>query len=189
MPKYHGKYHYLGAWGYVLLDILYCIPVVGLICLLIHAFSDKNENRRHYARSYFVRILLILIVCAITAGVAFLTLGSEGVSAKLTEIQERWDSFSNPSASAPLIITQPKSASVSAGDTVSFNVAASGTDLTYQWYFLKPGETNWKIASNNGTSSTYTLTAESRHNGYSYFCTVTNTVGSVSTYAVTLTVK
>jgi hypothetical protein len=35
--------------------------------------------------------------------------------------------------SAPVILTQPKNALVTAGDTTMFTVSASGTGLTYQW--------------------------------------------------------
>ena len=75
MAKYHGKHYYLGAWGYVLLDILYVLPVIGLICLIVHSFSDKNENRRHYARSYWARLLLMIVILAIVIGALYLFAG------------------------------------------------------------------------------------------------------------------
>jgi len=42
MAKYHGKYHYMGAWKYVLLDILYAIPVIGWIFLLV--WTTRNSQ-------------------------------------------------------------------------------------------------------------------------------------------------
>ena len=89
MGKFRGKHYYLGAWNYVLLDILYFIPVIGWLCLLAHAFSDKNENRKHYARSYFVRFLMILIISAAAAGVCYLVLGQDKFVSEVTRIYEQ----------------------------------------------------------------------------------------------------
>lgn len=85
MAKYHGKHYYLGAWSYVFLDILYLIPIIGLIFLIVHSFSDKNENRKHYARSYFARFLLILIICLVGIGIFYLVVGSEAFVAQFNE--------------------------------------------------------------------------------------------------------
>ena len=95
MAKYHGKHYYLGAWNYAFLDILYLIPVIGLIFLLIHSFSDKNENRRHYARSYFARFLLGVLICAVAAGIFYLAAGSEAFRAKWAEITGELEHYAN----------------------------------------------------------------------------------------------
>ena len=86
MAKYHGKHYYLGAWSYVFLDILYFIPIIGLIFLLVHSFSDKDENRRHYARSYFARLLLILIIGLVGTGIFYLVVGSDAFVARFNEL-------------------------------------------------------------------------------------------------------
>ena len=88
----------------------------------------------------------------------------------------------------PTITAQPAAASVAAGQTATFSVSASGTGLTYQWYYKKSGETTWNACKNNGASASYTVTAEARHNGYSYRCKVSNSAGSVTSSAATLTV-
>ena len=89
----------------------------------------------------------------------------------------------------PGITTQPASVTVTKGQTATFTVVATGTGLTYQWYYQKPGETTWNACSNNGTSATYSVVTAARHNGYSYRCKVTNGGGgSVNTSAATLTV-
>ena len=93
MAKYHGKHYYLGAWNYVFLDILYCIPIIGFIFLLVHSFSDKNENRRHYARSYFTRFLMAIIILLIVSGIFYLSAGSEAFTAKLNELSAQWRSL------------------------------------------------------------------------------------------------
>ena len=61
--------------------------------------------------------------------------------------------------------------------------------MSYQWYFLKPGESEWTKVEDNGTSATYTLTAEAEQNWYKYRCEVTNEAGSVYSDIVTLNVK
>jgi len=95
MAKYHGKYHYMGAWKYVLLDILYAIPVIGWIFLLVHAFSHSNENRLHYARSYFVRLLLVVIIAVILGVTVYLTVGTEAFTQELTEVMEQYKMIPN----------------------------------------------------------------------------------------------
>lgn len=86
------------------------------------------------------------------------------------------------------IITQPKSVTVTEGESASFEVAASGSGLNYQWWYQKPGDTSWTAVKSNGTSAVYTLTTQERHNGYIYRCEVKNAAGSVESAEATLTV-
>lgn len=62
MAKFRGTNNFMGAWQYVLLDILYSIPVIGWIVLLIHAMDKNNENRMHFARSRFAHALVVGII-------------------------------------------------------------------------------------------------------------------------------
>jgi len=89
----------------------------------------------------------------------------------------------NPATVAPSITTQPVSQTVTAGQTASFSVVATGTTpLSYQW--LKNGA---NIAG--ATSSSYTTPATtSFDNGAQLTVLVSNTVGSVTSNAATLTV-
>lgn len=53
----------ISAWGYLGYTLLYCIPIVGLICLLIFGFGGtKNINVRNYARSYGIIYLISAIL-------------------------------------------------------------------------------------------------------------------------------
>jgi hypothetical protein len=90
----------------------------------------------------------------------------------------------NTSAVAPAITTQPASQTVTAGQTASFSVAATGTaPLSYQW--MKNGTT-----MSGATSSSYTTPATtSSDNGAQFTVVVSNTVGSVTSNAATLTVN
>jgi sugar lactone lactonase YvrE len=84
---------------------------------------------------------------------------------------------------APSIITAPQSQSVTAGDTASFSVVASGSDpLSYQWY--RNG-----VAINGATNAAYSLSpVTQQNNGDAYYVTVTNIAGSTSSTTALLTV-
>jgi hypothetical protein len=89
----------------------------------------------------------------------------------------------NPAATAPSITTQPASKSVTAGQTATFTVAASGTaPLTYQWQ--KNG-----TAVSGGTSSSYTTPVTTiADNGSTFVAVVTNSAGNATSTTATLTV-
>ena len=93
-------------------------------------------------------------------------------------------------SSAPTISSHPSSVTVSLGATATFKVVASGSGLTYQWQYLKPGESTWNnVQSSGGTSATFNQTnVASRHNGYKFRCKVTGSGGSVTSNPATLTV-
>ena len=85
-------------------------------------------------------------------------------------------------AVAPAITTQPAAQSVTAGQTATFLVKASGTSLQYQW---KKGDT----AIPGATSSTYTTPATSMaDSGAAYSVSVSNSEGTVTSNNATLTV-
>ena len=56
------NYKPISAWGYVGYTILFCIPLLGLIMLIVFSFSDANINRRNYARSYWCVLLLAILI-------------------------------------------------------------------------------------------------------------------------------
>ena len=90
----------------------------------------------------------------------------------------------NAAAVVPSITTQPVSQTVTAGQTATFTVAATGTaTLTYQW--KKNG-----TAISGATSASYTTPATTTSdNGAQFTVTVTNGAGSVTSNAATLTVN
>ncbi len=89
---------------------------------------------------------------------------------------------------APKITAQPKKASVKAGKKVTFKVKASGYDLTYQWYYQKPGAKKW-VKIKNAVKPSYSFKAGRSKNGYKYRCYVTNPAGTVKSKTAKLTVK
>jgi Bacterial Ig domain/Immunoglobulin domain len=86
-------------------------------------------------------------------------------------------------ATAPSITTQPVSQSVNAGANVTFTVGATGTaPLSYQWQFNS-------LNISGATSSSLTLTAVTSANAGSYRAIVSNSAGSATSTAATLTVN
>lgn len=86
-------------------------------------------------------------------------------------------------ASGPFITTQPASQTVTAGSAVSFTVVASGTaPLTYVW--RKNGA---PVAG--ATSATYAIVTAATGDAGSYTVIVTNSAGSITSTAATLTVN
>jgi pectate lyase len=89
----------------------------------------------------------------------------------------------NSSPVAPTITTQPASQTVTAGSSVTFSVVASGTaPLSYQWKFNSAN-------ISGATSASYTISSAQTNNAGSYTVTVSNSAGSVTSSAATLTVN
>lgn len=90
----------------------------------------------------------------------------------------------------PLAITkQPASARATAGNKVKFSVKASGTGLTYQWYYKKSGVKSWTKWTGH-TSATTSATAKSNMNGMKVRCKVKDSSGkTVTSNSVRLTVS
>lgn len=68
------QYRPLGAWAYFGLQILFSIPIVGLVFLIVFSFSRGNLNRRSFARSYWcaalvgVAVVVLLLIFAAVLG-------------------------------------------------------------------------------------------------------------------------
>ena len=67
----------LSPWAYVGLEILYSIPIVGLVFMIIHAIGAQNVNKKNFARSYFCFVILIVIIFGVillaTGGISAIT--------------------------------------------------------------------------------------------------------------------
>lgn len=87
-------------------------------------------------------------------------------------------------AVSPSITTQPVSRTVTAGQTVAFSLAATGTaPFSFQWY-------KNTTAISGATSSSYTTPATSTSDSGALFkAIVTNSAGSVTSTSATLTVN
>jgi hypothetical protein len=89
----------------------------------------------------------------------------------------------NAAPVAPTITTQPASQTVTAGQVATFSVTATGTaPLSYQW------SKNGAVMSGATSSSYSTPATTSSDNGALFTVLVSNTAGSVTSNAATLTV-
>ena len=93
-----------------------------------------------------------------------------------------------PVVTVPSITTQPGNATVKVGETATFTIAATGTDLTYQWQIDRNDGNGWvNIAGATATSYT-TSTVDISCNGIKYQCVVSNLAGTVTSNTAVLTV-
>jgi sugar lactone lactonase YvrE len=83
---------------------------------------------------------------------------------------------------APAIQTQPQSQTLAIGGNAQFSVTATGYPaITYQWYFNG-------TAITGATNSSYSLSNVQSVNGGTYTVQISNSIGSLTSTAATLTV-
>lgn len=70
-----GIYAPLSPWSYFGLTLLFSVPVVGLVFLIIFSINGNNINRRNFARSYWIGLILSIIL-SIIAFVIMYALGA-----------------------------------------------------------------------------------------------------------------
>ena len=93
-----------------------------------------------------------------------------------------------PDVTAPSITTQPGNATVKAGETATFTIAASGTDLTDLWQIDRNDGNGW-VNIDGATAASYTTsTVDISCNGFKYQCVVSNSVGTDTSNTAVLTV-
>ena len=97
-------------------------------------------------------------------------------------------SAETPEIIVPVITSQPQNVTVKAGETATFTVEATGTDLTYQWERdTGKGFEIW--GGKNGKMASFTTGVLRKGcDGYQYRCIVSNSAGSVTSRSATLTV-
>ena len=92
--------------------------------------------------------------------------------------------------SKPRITAQPTDKTADLGSVVMFAIKAEGGSLRYQWYYSKDGGRTWTaVSASSGKTAAYQLTAQKRHDGYRYYCRVSNSKGSVKSAVITLKVS
>ena len=89
----------------------------------------------------------------------------------------------------PVCLTsQPQDVTSAIGNVARFSVGAVGSGLTYQWYYKTPTASDFKkCTSATGTTAAYSITLNAKHEGYKYYCVVTDSQGyTVTTNTVTV---
>lgn len=57
------EYEPISMWGYVGYELLFAIPLIGLIVLCVYAFGGtQNINLKNFARSYFCTFLVMIVL-------------------------------------------------------------------------------------------------------------------------------
>lgn len=93
-----------------------------------------------------------------------------------------------PGVTAPSITTQPGNATVKAGETATFTIAASGTGLTYLWQIDRNDGNGW-VNIDGATAAIYTTSSvDISCNGFKYQCVVSNSAGTDTSNTAVLTV-
>lgn len=91
---------------------------------------------------------------------------------------------------AIIIVAQPAAPIGVQGDIAIFKVRATGENLSYQWMYSTDGGTNYVPSTQPGNAtSEMTMTIREYHNGYLYYCEITDAFGnSVKSNTVVVTV-
>jgi hypothetical protein len=90
----------------------------------------------------------------------------------------------NSSCTVPVITAQPQSVTISSGGQTTLRVSATGTGLTYQYYFGATGNTASPIAGATGPALIVAPGTTT-----SYWVRVSNSCGSVNSATATVTVS
>lgn len=79
-----GRYSLLSTGGYLLNQLLFMIPVIGLIAAIIMACASKKLNRRRHALSAVIIHILFLVLVGGLIGISAV-FGFSAVTAAITE--------------------------------------------------------------------------------------------------------
>ncbi len=100
-----------------------------------------------------------------------------------------WTFTTSGGQSAPVVTTQPVNQTVNAGQQVTFTAAASGSPTpTTKWQVSTDSGSTWNDIS-GATTTSYSFTTTSADNGKQFRAVFTNSLGSASSNAATLTVN
>ena len=67
------EYKPISVWGYIGYNLLFSIPLIGLIMLFVMGFGNQNINVKNYAKSMLLVYLIVIIIYIILIIFAFLS--------------------------------------------------------------------------------------------------------------------
>lgn len=79
-----GKYSLVSTGGYLLNQLLFMVPVLGLVAAIIMACASKKVARRRHALSAVILHLLFILLVGGIVGISYL-FGASAVVAAITE--------------------------------------------------------------------------------------------------------
>ena len=115
------------------------------------------------------------------------------IDEELIEIIDPEEPAEAISNAKPTITSQPKSVTAYVGTTATFTVTVSdAAAFAYQWYYRTSSSGSWTKSSASGArTTTLSISAEMKRNGYQYRCKLTDLYGDYEdayTKSATLTV-
>ena len=78
-PSVPKEYEPISMCGYFGYEILFSIPVIGLICLIVFSIGAKNVNKKNFARSYFCYTIICFTVFMVALAIAMATGAIESI--------------------------------------------------------------------------------------------------------------
>ena len=72
MNDYDPEYKPISSLGYIGFQILYALPVIGLICVIIFSLVPRNHNVKNFARAQLIVWIIGMIL--VIAGTMFAVL-------------------------------------------------------------------------------------------------------------------
>lgn len=64
------KFKPISPLGYVGYDLLYAIPVLGLILLIVFAITAKNKNVKNYALGHILSVVIGIVLLTVLSAIA-----------------------------------------------------------------------------------------------------------------------
>ena len=62
MEEIRESHKPISPWGYIGYEILYAIPVVGLVLAIIFSITSKNKNLKNFAKAQLIMIVIGIVL-------------------------------------------------------------------------------------------------------------------------------
>lgn len=72
MEEIRESHKPISPWGYIGYEILYAIPVVGLVLAIIFAITSKNKNVKNFAKAQLIMVVIAVVLVLIMFGLGMM---------------------------------------------------------------------------------------------------------------------